>query len=260
MLKHLSFVLAYIKYRFNCINKYGIHSPYFFNWPQIILYDCNPYPVYETIKKTRRNLIHSKQTINVTDFGTGTSHTKTKKVSSIAKRAAKPHKYGALLFKMAAFHKPQCMIELGTSLGLSAAYQALARPKASVTTLEGCPQTALIASQTFEQLQIKNIKIITGNFDQTFEQVLTQQPKVDWIFFDGNHTYEATMRYFKQALPYVHAKTVFVFDDINWSTGMKQAWLEIKNHSSVKATVDVFALGIVFFEDAFSKQHFVLKY
>ena len=58
----------------------------------------------------------------------------------------------------------------------------------------------------------------------------------------------------------VHSKSVFVFDDINWSEGMKRAWNEIKNHPKVTVTIDLFMMGLVFFDPDLSKQDFVLRY
>ena len=39
---------------------------------------------------------------------------------------------------------------------------------------------------------------------------------------------------------------LFVFDDIYWSSGMKSAWDEISKSPSVKLSLDLFSLGIVF--------------
>lgn len=258
MYKQLLFLFQFLKYTFKRKNKYSIHSPYFYNWANTILDDNSPYPALTSIQKIRQELLRNKKKITVADYGTGKSNKRT--IASIAAHSAKSHKYGALLFKMAAFHKPHNMIELGTSLGLSAAYQAMARTSANFTTLEGCPQTASIAQQTFTQLKQNQIKITVGNFDQTFEKVLSEYESVDWIFFDGNHTYKATIAYFTQALPYIHQNTIFIFDDINWSKEMQQAWLEIKGNKHVTSTIDIFTMGIVFFDAGFSKQHFTLKY
>jgi hypothetical protein len=41
---------------------------------------------------------------------------------------------------------------------------------------------------------------------------------------------------------------------------MSLAWNEIKNHSKVKITIDLFEIGLVFFrEEQKEKQHYVLK-
>ena len=88
---------------------------------------------------------------------------------------------------------------------------------------------------------------------------LAPQTSFDLIYFDGHHTKEATLKYFKQLLPTAHNDTVFVFDDIHWSAEMEEAWGEIKWHPEVRVTIDTFFLGLVFFRKEQAKQHFTIR-
>ncbi|HQX73085.1 MAG TPA: SAM-dependent methyltransferase, partial [Chitinophagaceae bacterium] len=55
--------------------------------------------------------------------------------------------------------------------------------------------------------------------------------------------------------------SILIFDDIHWSREMEQAWETIRNHPSVRCTIDLFFIGIVFFRQEFhEKQHFVIRY
>lgn len=65
-------------------------------------------------------------------------------------------------------------------------------------------------------------------------------PQLDWVFFDGNHKKEPTIRYFHQCLEKASEKALFIFDDINWSAEMQEAWDEIKQHAKVYITIDLF--------------------
>jgi len=67
------------------------------------------------------------------------------------------------------------------------------------------------------------------------------------------------LEYFHKFLPLASDRCVFVFDDIRWSTGMHEAWKEIINEPKATVTVDLFSFGLVFFNPAQVKQHFVLK-
>jgi predicted O-methyltransferase YrrM len=136
----------------------------------------------------------------------------------------------------------------------------MANKKSQFFTLEGCPNTAKVAKETFGKLKLNKATILIGEFDLNFENSLKTLGNIDLIFFDGNHTLEATIKYFNLALNYIHNDSVFVFDDIYWSEEMSLAWNEIKNHSKVKITIDLFEIGIVFFrEEQKEKQHYVLK-
>ena len=61
------------------------------------------------------------------------------------------------------------------------------------------------------------------------------------VFIDGNHTYEATMIYYKLFA----GSMCIVFDDIAWSTDMIRAWRKIKLIRAGSA-IDLFKMGIVF--------------
>jgi hypothetical protein len=43
-------------------------------------------------------------------------------------------------------------------------------------------------------LKLGNIQLIEGNLDETLSETLKKVDKVDFVFFDGNHRYEPTMR------------------------------------------------------------------
>lgn len=263
----LSFVLSYLYYYFTADNKYDIHSPFVYKLVTDVFEDTNQYPTYQKIEAIRKQLLQNNAEIIVEDFGAGTNavsnnsvRSTAKKINAIAKTAAKPARYGQLLFRLAKYLQPQTLIELGTSLGISTLYQAAANTHSRLITCEGSNTIAAIAQQNFNQLQLKNIEIVTGNFDNTFNNILQQQKTIDWIFFDGNHRKEPTLRYFNLALSKVNEKSVFIFDDINWSTEMKEAWSEIKNHPAVTISIDLYMMGLIFFNKDYSKQQFTIRY
>jgi hypothetical protein len=45
-------------------------------------------------------------------------------------------------------------------------------------------------------------------------------------------------------IPYLSERAIVVFDDISWSSGMKQAWKYIANHSKIGIAVDLQEIGI----------------
>jgi hypothetical protein len=58
----------------------------------------------------------------------------------------------------------------------------------------------------------------------------------------------------------VHNGTILVVDDIYWSAEMEQAWERIKEHPRVTSTIDLFQLGIVFFNRDLHKKHYKMRY
>jgi predicted O-methyltransferase YrrM len=155
--------------------------------------------------------------------------------------------------------QPDNIIELGTCLGITSIYLQNAAPNATLYTLEGCPQTAGIANQSFNKAGLNNIELTTGNFDNTLPGVIASLDKLDFVFVDGNHQKQATLNYFEWCLPKVHDGTLLIFDDIYWSEGMKEAWAQIKAHPEVTVTIDLFWIGLVYFKKDQAKEDFVIK-
>jgi predicted O-methyltransferase YrrM len=164
-----------------------------------------------------------------------------------------------LLFRLVNFQQSATVLEIGTSFGLTTAYLAAANQQARVITLEGCPATAQIAQGNFKQLKLKNISLITGNFEETLPALLSTTDQLDFVFFDGNHQYEPTLRYFEWCLAKRTAESIFVLDDIYWSKEMTRAWRAICARPEVMISIDLFYFGLVFFRDKQPKQHFTIK-
>ena len=137
---------------------------------------------------------------------------------------------------------------------------AHANPKAKITTMEGCPETALIAKENFQKLKAKNIQLLEGNFDVLLPAFLTQTKRLDFVFFDGNHRKKPTLAYFEACLEKSHKDTVFIFDDIHWSEEMEEAWQEIQNHPNTVLCLDFYDIGMVFFKQGLSKENFSIKF
>ncbi|MGD0711004.1 MAG: class I SAM-dependent methyltransferase [Bacteroidales bacterium] len=254
------FIKDYINYYFRAKTKYAIHSPFVFEFVTKVL---NQKKIrdeqIEDIEKIRRDLLHSSKEINVLDFGTGSiSHQiELRKAKDIVKNSSKSRKYANLLYRTIHYYKLKNILELGTSVGISSMYMAAAG--GNVITIEGCPETAKLAEDNFAKSRLKNIQMKTGNINKVLPEIIQQQ-SFDCVFFDGNHTEEATNRYFELCLPSIKNESVFIFDDISWSEGMKKAWGNIKQHNSVRVTIDLFFMGIVFFRKELSKEDFVIRF
>jgi predicted O-methyltransferase YrrM len=259
-------LFAYLRYwLLRSGNAHGLHSPFVFGLYTTVIRHTGEYAAFARIEKRRQALLASSQVLEVTDFGAGSQVAgaggRRRSVRDIARHAAKAPRLAQLLFRLVNHFQPRTILELGTSLGLTTAYLALADSRSQVVTFEGCPNTAAVARQTFEELAIKNVRLVEGNLDHTLPATLASlaQP-LDFVFFDGNHRYEPTLRYFEQCLARAHEDSVFVLDDIHWSAEMEQAWVAIKAHPSVTVTIDLFYVGLVFFRKKQRREDFWLRY
>ena len=197
-----SFQLAkkYLHYYIKAKNGkgHGIHSPFVFDFVIHVLNDANNYDCYDKIERLREQLLLDNTIIEVEDFGAGSAVIPAvkRKIKAIAKSSLKNKKFAKLLFRIVHYYKPETIIELGTSFGITACYLACASKKSRIYTFEGSDAIADIASQNFKEAGLENINLVRGKFDETFLDTLTTIKNVDIAFVDGNHRKKATLDYF----------------------------------------------------------------
>ena len=254
-------IKSYFRFLQKSTNQHGVHSPFVFNLVTKVFYDRKPKQEYSILKNYRNSLLGNHNFIEVTDFGAGSKVFKSNKreISKIAKTAGITAKRAALLFRIVNYFKPEAVLEIGTSLGLATAALSLGNPAAKITTLEGCPQTAAIANCQFEKFELNNIDSVITKFEAFLKSCELSAVRHALIYFDGNHQKTATLNYFDLLLPTVSNDSVWIFDDIHWSTEMEDAWETIKNNPKVTVTIDTFQWGLVFFRKEQEKEHFVIR-
>ena len=250
--------LQYLKYQKKAKSKYYLHSPFVYQFYLQVL-EGEAEESLKRIVTLREKLRSNNSFIKVEDFGTGKSSSR--KICNLETNVAVKEKYGDLLYRLVKYFQPQSILEIGTSIGISSAYMAVANTKANIVSLEGSESLIEVAKQNHVELGTNNCRFVCGDFDRTLGVALKENSSVDLILFDGNHTKEATLRYFYQCLPFANEYSVFVFDDIYWSREMRQAWDEIKLYQQITLTLDVYQFGICFFrKEKLAKENFMLRY
>lgn len=252
-------IKAYIKFLKASTNQHGVHSPFVYDLVTKCFYDKSKYNEYSILKQYRQSLYQNFNRITISDFGSGSKVFKSNErvISKMAKTSGIGSKRAKLLFRMVSYFNSKSILELGTSLGLASSALSLGNKQASITTIEGCQETAKIAQEQFRTFQLNNIQVIVDTFEKALPELASNQCNL--VYVDGNHTKEATLNYFELLLPTSTNNSVFIFDDIHWSKGMTEAWDEIKNHPAVTVSIDTFYWGIVFFRKEQAKEHFVIR-
>ena len=189
------------------------------------------------------DLKSSDERLVVQDFGAGSKQSKgnTRKVKTIAKYASIKPKYGQLYAALISDLNIENAIELGTSFGIGTSYLASAAKK--VITMEGCPNTAIIASNTFALLKLSNIDLKIGEFSDLLANTDFPLDKPLLVYIDGNHQMNPTLEYFDYFRGILPENSILIFDDIYWSEGMKCAWSTICK--APYFTIDLFQIGMV---------------
>jgi predicted O-methyltransferase YrrM len=261
MVSKFQLSLNYLYYFFTASTKYDVHSPFIFDFTVNVINARKHKPAYHAIELVRSQMLKSTALVDVLPLGAKPKEITQKiELKKLAKNTSKSAKYAELLERICAYMKPTYAIEIGTSVGISTLYQSIGIENGFLITLEGNPKSVEIAKFNSEKIGLQNIQFIEGLFENTLPEVVKQLPHIDYVFFDGNHSLEATLQYFEWCLPKVHENTIFIFDDIRWSDEMNLVWQKIKNHPQVTVSVDLFFLGIVFFRPNQAKEHFTLRY
>jgi predicted O-methyltransferase YrrM len=241
---------------------HGIHSPFLFKLVTAVLNDSRIYKEFQSIEEARSLYYSNTEVIVQEDFGDGSGFSKSseKRICEIARKASTKQKYGELLFRLVRFYQPKNIIEYGTSLGLGTLYIAKAAPNSAIISMEGSEELSLKARQMFKFMGINNVRVINGEFKMLAESGEVFNEPVDFVYFDGCHTKEMTLYLFEKTLLIAGESSVFVFDDIRWSAGMEDAWKHISADKRVSLSIDLFYIGLVFFNKGISKQHIAIKY
>lgn len=240
---------------------HGTHSPFVYQLLEEVIYKKGNYYNYDKVASLRSRLLRDTRTIEVVDLGAGSKKLNNlRKINQITKVSVKNKKLGELIYRMAVHFQPKLTLELGTSLGITTSYLALANTNGNVISLEGDPETRKIAIENFQSLNISNIKSIEGNFDDQLPKLLEHLSEIDFAFLDGNHRKEPTLSYLKQILPKLKNGSCVIIDDIYWSREMTEAWEEIIKMPEFTVSIDLFYFGILFIRKEQKKEHFIIKF
>ena len=161
----------YVHYKLNAKDEHSIHSPFVFKLYTEVIDNRNKFYAYDELNKIRQELLSNNEAIEVTDLGAGSKKmSNTRKISDIAKCSVVNQKYGELIFRLTEYFKPNSILELGTSLGLSTLYLSKAAPKASIITVEGCPNTYRFATN----LLIRHAELDSASVSQKYKVISIQ--------------------------------------------------------------------------------------
>jgi predicted O-methyltransferase YrrM len=249
----------FVRYWLNAVDDHSLQAPFIFDFYQQVVNNKTLSTSMKEVIELRESLLKNHHQIRVMDFGTGGAKSRTRSISGMARKSHQP-KVSRMLFNICRKYRPQSILELGTNLGLSTLSMAAGAQQAEIITIEGCPETSRLAQKHFSTLNLSHIELVTGTLDKVLPQVLAKLNTIDLLFIDANHRYEPTIKYIEQCLPYCHAQSIVVVDDIYHSSEMERAWDEIKQHPQTKITVDLFQTGLVFFNPQLSKTHYVLQF
>ena len=285
-------VSSWLKHQLTARNTggHGVHSPYLFEWVRMVMSDKNTYYVWDEIEEIRQEMLKDTRELEFVDYGSGgplpTSPSKgrsanMRRVCDIAKGSLARRKDAQLLARLVGWlgrplltspsrggigdeasedRKGLTIVELGTSLGVTTAYLAAMDSRNKVVTYEGCPAVAEVARANWEKLGLSNIACVVGEITvDSLQLAVDRLSGIDVAFIDANHTCEATLTYFNALASRVYEKSVVVVDDIHYNEDMEKAWKAICADERVTTTMDLYRMGLVFFDKHYWRKHYKMR-
>jgi len=251
--------LAYLSYWLKKEDKYSLQSPFLSNhYKELFNFIGIRKNTDLEIEEFRKQLLLSQKEIPVLDLGAGSKKVNTpiRELAKITKYSTSNRKYAQLLQYFCTQTSGETVIELGTCVGITTRY------------LSKVTQTQLLTFEASEELiqvaegdsKLPNVKFVAGDINITLPEELRKVEKVDFAFIDANHTYEATMKSFKELISKTNSESIIAIGDIHWSRGMEKAWKEIKEIPEVKLSLDFYEIGVLFFQHPAQKTHLILDF
>jgi predicted O-methyltransferase YrrM len=82
--------------------------------------------------------------------------------------------------------------------------------------------------------------------------------RVDMILADALK--QRPLSYLEKIIPSIHDDSVIIFTNIYRNASTRQSWEQLKLNQQVRATIDLYFIGMVFFKPGMSKEDFKVRY
>jgi predicted O-methyltransferase YrrM len=214
-----------------------------------------PYYHFSEIERLRKQLLSKKETIALLRKG----RTQLCPLAGIVGDEAIRPKQGALLFRLTNYFRPQHILQIGTSVGLATLYLTSYAQGLKCVTLEKTPAYASIARQVYEKGARTPIDLRLGDYRTLLPGILEEMKRLDFVFFNVPHD-DNNHWLFDTCMAYAWEETVFVFKGIKTSREMRRLWKTVCAHPGVTVTIDLFSMGIVFFNKKLHKRNYTVYF
>ena len=218
---------------------FGVHSPFIYNLITKVIEEKTPYYFFDDIENFRKELLSRENPVN-----------------TLAARETQHKNYGALLFRLANFFKCRNVLQIGTSTGVMSLYLALPlRNSCEYYALEERSGMLKYIQIFAENRSLKNLHLMEGAYAENLQKLKSENDSFDFIFINTKGDSEKTNEALQLVETYIYENTVMVIDNIRSDDAIKKLWSQIKNRPDVTLTIDLFSLGLVFFNPQLHKRH-----
>jgi predicted O-methyltransferase YrrM len=219
---------------------YGVHSPFVYNLITKVIEEKSSFYAYKEIENFRKHLLAGNNELSLIT----------------AKETQHPN-YGALLFRIVNFFKCRNVLQIGCSTGVLSLYLALAfRTQGECYLVE--ERSGLLQNLKEYALahNLQKLHYMEGDPAKSLQKLHTVFSAADLIFvnlYPGSIGLEKALGLCEL---FIKKNTILILNDITKNREMKNLWIKIKKHAQTRVCIDLYALGIVFFDDKLPKRHY----
>lgn len=204
---------------------HGIHSPFVFNLITKVIEEKMPYHAYEDIEACIENTFHKSRQLNKTN---------------------------KLLFKLTNYFGSQRILEIGSGMGINSLCLTASSKNIKCVSVETTEQKYLEAKKLYQQWN-RDITLITEELPQ-----LTEKQDCIFINLTELNNYPTELNQYLLNLSY--DKTFIIVKGIRTNRRHQMLWREIKEIESRTAALDLFNIGIVFFDPALYRWDYKISF
>jgi predicted O-methyltransferase YrrM len=153
-------------------------------------------------------------------------------VGEWVRRGSTPPPWCSFLRTLTRHLAPDAAIEVGTAAGMGTAYIASGMPPGgTLATIEGFDPAADLAEGTFEAVGA-DVELVRGWSHEVLPGLVDRLGPVGLVFLDSSHDEELTHQEWAVLRPALTDDAVVVWDDIDWSDGMRSVWADVRREAS----------------------------
>lgn len=237
-LPHKIKIYRRIRYR----KGYGVHSPFVYNLITKVIEEKAPYYIFDEIEKIRREL--SGGNAVVAD------------AKMILEKEIRHRKYGELLFRIVNFFKCKNVLHVGAGTGLMTYYLVSSQSDCTCRAFEEDETLIEMARNNAKRIGLNGIRFEKCTYDKDIIPILSSDQRFDLIFLDTVCDPGLVEKISVKCLEISNEDMILIIDGINKNKYLRTIWERIKSDSRTSVCLDLYHLGIVFFNRNIHKQSY----
>lgn len=228
--------LSFFRYR----KGYGVHSPFVYNLITKVIEEKNKFYAFDEIESFRKKLISENN-----------------ERSAVTIQETQHPNYGQFLFRMVNFFRCRTIIQIGSATGVMGLYLALAsRTQNECYLLE--ERSGLLQSVKDYALahNLRKIHFREGAYEENLENLHAILSEADLIFINqlSHSTNEKKITHLCES--FIKKEGILILNNINGNEKVKNIWYLMKEHPQARITMDLYVVGLIFFNDKLPKRHY----